>query len=263
MALLNHEEPVCWANVAESTRTRAAFKWARIDPVWMSGKHEEIVSAEGWKHRKHRDQGGVWARVRVLNDAGQPMIDKIPQGAQFGTPATGLRNAGVRTFVKVMMATGDEGNVRIANGAAHDNTSDNSYERYMLGTKGKGEGWIQAGSCPVLLAMNNDLFPHKIVSPAVLKAFHDGHPCAYNMLGIKNPPCPHYELEQEARLEKRQRRHEAQIEAAKSEEAKLLEGNVATQKETAAALTQAVQGLVGAVKEIRDEKAAAPKGEKK
>jgi hypothetical protein len=261
MALINHEEPVCWANAAEATRTRDAYKWARVDPAWADSVSDDLIRAEGWKHRK---AGGTWKRVRVLNDAGQPLIEKIPQGAHFGTPATGLRNANVRTFVKVMTATGDEANVRISHGAAHDNTGDNSYERYMLGIKGRGEGWIQAGSCPVMLAMNADVPVHKIVSPEVRKDIEASRPCNHNMLGIRNPPCPHYEAEQIARLDVRQKRHEAQIAAAKTEEAKLLEGQVAVQERTAAALTDAVKGLVGAVQEIREDKATAPtKGEKK
>jgi hypothetical protein len=262
MALLNHEEPVCWANAAEATRKRDAYKWARVDPTWANQQHEDTVRAQGWKHRS---PDGIWKRVRVLGDSGQPLVEKIPQGAQFGTPATGLRNANVRTFVKVMTATGDEANIRISQGAAHDNTSDNSYERYMLGTKGRGEGWIQAGSCPVLLAMNGDLMPHKIVSPTVRGAFESAQPCGHHALGLKNPPCVHYEAEQIARLAARQARYEAQILAAKSEETKLLEGQVAVQERTATALTTAVEkmsatvtGLAGAVQEIQLERSTTP-----
>jgi hypothetical protein len=264
--LINHEEPVCWANVAASTRVRDAYKWARVDPAWAASQHEDSVRANGWKHRKSREDGGVWRRVRVLSDSGQPLIEKIPQGAQFGTPATGLRNANLRTYVKVMTFTGDEPNVPIVQGAGHDNTADNSYERYMLGTKGKGEGWIPAGGCPVLLAMNGDLQSHKIVSPDVRAAFESAQPCNHNQLGIRNPPCVHYELEQEARMARRQSRHEAQIAAAKSDDAKLLEGQVAVQERTAKALTTAVEtmsatvtGLAGAVHEIQLERSAAPK----
>lgn len=258
MALINHEEPVCWANVAESTRVRDAYKWARVDPAWANATDEDRVKAEGWKHRASKQDGGVWRRVRVLNGAGQPVTEKIPQGAQFGTPATGLRNASLRTFVKIMTFTGDEANVRIAQGAAHDNAGDNSYERYMLGTKGRGEGWIQAGTCPVMLAMNGDLMAHKIVSPDVRHAFEAAQPCGYNAIGIRNPPCDHYEAEQIARLAQRQAKHEAQIAAAKTEEARLLEGQVASQAETAKALTDAVKGIVGAVQEIREDRASAP-----
>lgn len=266
MALINHEEPVCWANVAESTRVRDAYKWARVDPAWANAQHDDTVRALGWKHRTTKAEGGVWRRVRVLNDAGQPVLEKIPQGAQYGTPATGLRPANVRTYVKVMTGTGDEANIRISNGAAHDNTADNSYERYMLGLKGRGEGWIQAGTCPVLVAMSGDLLPHKIASPEVRAALESATPCNFNQLGIRNPPCDHYEAEQIARMTARQVKYEAQVEAAKSEDAKLLEGQVAVQKQTAKALTEAVEkmsttvtGLAGAVHEIQLERSAAPK----
>lgn len=263
MAMINQADQTtitCWANVAEGTRTRPAFKWVRVDPEWAKGKTAETISAQGWRHRKKPD--GVWHRVRVLADNGRPLFDKIPQSAHHGTPLTGLTPANLKLFVKVLNKYGDEPNVKIAQGPTHDLGADNSYERYMIGTKGYGEGWILAGSCPVLEAMGGRLQEHLIVSESVRSDYEAGHACHARDLGIKNPPCPHYEAEQDARMARRQADYDMLIQNQKSDETKLLEGNVAVQKDTASALTAAVQGLVGAVKEIRDERAPTKGGGK-
>jgi hypothetical protein len=255
-------EPVCWANAAEATRTRAAFKWVRVDPEWARTQSPDSIAAQGWRHRKK--PGGDWYRVRVLSDTGKPLMEKIPQSAQYGTPLTGLQNANLKLFVKVLNKYGDEPNVRITQSAGHDVTGDNSYERYMLGIKGKGEGWIIAGSCPVVAAMNGDLHPHLVVSEGVRGAIDAAAGCHPNKLGVKNPPCPHYEAEQDARMERRQAEYDRLIANAKSEEAKLLEGQVKVQQDTAGALVDVVKamsatvsGLAGQVADLQD-KATAP-----
>lgn len=255
----NQTDITCWANAAEATRTRPAFKWVRVDPEWVKGKSAETISAQGWKHRKK--PGGDWYRVRVYSDTGKPLVEKIPQSAFHGTPLTGLTPANLKLFVKVLNKYGDEANVKVAQGPTHDIGADNSYERYMLGIKGYGEGWIPAGSCPVLEALGGRLQEHMIASDAVRLDYEAGKSCHGRDLGIKNPPCPHYEAEQDARLARRQADYDHLIANQKSEEAKLLEGQVAVQKDTAAALTKAVEGLAGTVREMRDERA--PKGEKK
>lgn len=255
----NQTDITCWANAAEPTRTRDAYKWVRVDPEWAKGKSADTIRAQGWRHRKK--PGGDWHRVRVLSDTGKPLVEKIPQSAHHGTPLTGLTPASLRLFVKVLNKYGDEPNVKIAQGPTHDLGADNSYERYMLGVKGYGEGWILAGTCPVLEAMGGRLQPHLIADEGVRADYEDGKACHARDLGIKNPPCCHYEAEQDARLARRQAEYDRMVQNQKSEEAKLLEGQVSVQEKTASALTQAVQGLVGAVKEIRDERA--PKGDKK
>lgn len=255
----NQTDITCWANAAEATRTRPAFKWSRVDPEWAKSKTAEQIREQGWRHRKK--PGGDWYRVRALSDTGKPLMEKVPQSAFHGTPLTGLQPANLRLFVKVLDKYGDEPNVKIAQGPTHDLGADNSYERYMLGVKGFGEGWILAGTCPVLEAMGGRLQPHLIASDTVRADYDEGKACHARDLGIKNPPCCHYEAEQDARMARRQAEYDRMIEGHKSDEAKLLEGQVSVQKDTAAALTQAVQGLVGTVKEMREERA--PKGERK
>ena len=87
----NQTDITCWANAAESTRTRAAFKWARIDPKWAAGRSPDEIQRDGWRHRLK--PGGEWYRVRVTSDTGKPLLEKIPQSAQYGTPLAGLTNA--------------------------------------------------------------------------------------------------------------------------------------------------------------------------
>lgn len=262
MAMINATEAVCWANAAESTRTRAAFKWARIDPKWAAGRSPDEIQRDGWRHRLK--PGGEWYRVRVTSDTGKPLLEKIPQSAQYGTPLTGLTNASLRLFVKVLNKYGDEANVRITQGAGHDVNADNSYERYMLGIKGRGEGWIVSGSCPVVSALNGDLQPHLVVSQSVRDAIEHAQACPHSRLGMKNPPCPHYEAEQDARWARRDEDYQRMIDNAKSEEAKLLEGQVAVQQRTSEALVQVVEKMAGTVREIQEERATAPaKGDKK
>ncbi len=228
-AVVNVNEATCWANAAESTRTRDAYKWQKV--------------------------GDEWHRVRSVDDAGRPLTERIPQSAMFGTPLTGLRPAGLRTFVKVMYANGYEGNVMVAQGAAHDNGGDNTYERYMLGTKGRGEGWIVAGSCPVLASLNGDLQRHLITDPDVRAS---EAPCGHGRLGIRKPPCPHYHAEMLARQAVYHAKQQRMLAAFKSEEAKLLEGQVAVQQRTSEALVDAVKGMAETVREIREERATAP-----
>lgn len=270
-------EPVCWANAAEATRTRAAFKWQRVDPEWIASLYaslsreaaDDVIATQGWRHRKK--PGGEWRRVRALSDTGKPLMEKIPQSAQYGTPLTGLQNANLKLFVKVLNKYGDEPNVRITQSAGHDISGDNSYERYMLGIKGKGEGWIVAGSCPVSASMNGDLHAHLVVSDDVRAAIDAAQGCHPNKLGLKNPPCPHYEAEQDARMARRQTEYDRLIANSKSEESKLLEGQVKVQHDTAGALVDVVKamsatvtGLAGQVADLQDKATTpAPKGDKK
>jgi hypothetical protein len=239
MSLINTVEPVCWANAegAPATRERAAWKW----------------------------QDGV--RVPSRDETGRQLTERVPQGAQYGMPITGLRQANLLTSVKVMRYEGDEAFVRVSQGAGHDIGADNSYQRYMLDHKGRAEGWLQAGTCPVAVVMNTPGFGskvsgHPIVSAEVREAITASRPCNYNTLGIKSPPCPHYLAEQQARWKQRLAGHVRKMDAQKSEDAKLLEGQLAVQKQQAEAMTAAVQGMAETVREIREERAAPVKGGK-
>ena len=234
MSLINSVEPVCWANAegAPATRERAAWKW-------QDGR-----------------------RVPSLDETGRHLTERVPQGAQFGMPITGLRQAQLKSHVKVMRYEGDEAFVRISQGAAHDIGTDNSYERYMLDVKGRGEGWIQAGTCPVAVVVNTPGFGNKvvgypIVSAEVRAAIERGIACNHSTLGIRNPPCPHYLAEQQARWAQRLAQHKRRMEAQKSEEAKLLEGQMAVQERQAIAMTRAVEAMAAKVAE-RDERDLVP-----
>ncbi len=157
--------------------------------------------------------------------------------------------------------------MRVSQGAGHDIGADNSYERYMLDHKGRGEGWIQAGTCPVAVVMNTPHFGNKvagnpIVSADVREAVKQGVACHHARLGIRNPPCPHYLAEQQARWKQRLAAHLRKTEAQKSEEAKLLEGQVAVQKQSAEAMVEVVKGMAETVREIREERAAPAKAGK-
>jgi hypothetical protein len=220
-------EPVCWANEAPNTRSRPGFKWAR-------------------------NAAGEVVRVPSLDASGQQLIERIPQGAQFGTPMTGLQSAPIRSSARVLRHDGVITDVRINNGAAHDATSlgDLSYEQYMLGTKGRALGWIPMGMCPAAMAVTVDsrgretLPSSTIAAPAVVR---DGHPCQARDVGRRNPPCRHFMAEWEARVAANKARHLRDIEAFKSDEAKLLEGQAKLQAQQSDVLTNAVSTMAAAV----------------
>jgi hypothetical protein len=229
MSLINSIEPVCWANAegAPATRERGAWKW-------QDGK-----------------------RVPSCDETGRQLTERVPQGAQYGMPLTGLRQANILSSVKVMRYEGDEAFVRVSQGAGHDIGGDDSYRRYQLDHKGRGEGWIQAGTCPVSVVMNTPHFGNKvagqpIVSPEVRDAIARAAPCGHAMVGIRNPPCPHYIAEQQARWKQRHAMHNRKMEVLKTDEAKLLEGQVAAQREQAKAMADAVKGMAETVREIRE-----------
>lgn len=223
--LTTDREPVCWANVAESTRTRVAF-------VWKDGQ-----------------------RVAHTDEHGRPITERVPQGAQYGTPIGGLQPAPVRSHVKVLRPEGWLADIRVSQGAAHDPVAlgDRSYESYMLDHKGRGEGWIQMGQCPAALAISTDslgraMLPvDKIVARDVVlgKEGVPAVPCLPHTVGVRNPPCKHFIAEQEARL-KINKAFRPKLEAAfKSDEAKLAEVQ-----------NQALTHAMGRMTEVADNMAA-------
>lgn len=232
--LTTDREAVCWINVADGTRSRVAF-------VWKDGQ-----------------------RVPNRDEHGRMITERVPQGAQYGTPLGGLTSAPVRSSVKVMRWEGWLSDVRVNQAAAHDATGmgDTSYENYMIGHKGRGEGWVQMGQCPAALALSTDqvgrpLLPQdKIAAPEVVL---DGKPCLPQMVGVRNPPCRHFVAEQEARL-KLNGHLRPKLEAAyRSDEAKLAEAQNASLTGAITKMSEVAENIAAVLVESR----TAPTKEKK
>jgi len=212
------QEPILWCNRAEPTRTRFAFGW---------------------------DDNGN--RVQLFDDkTGAPRIEKIPQQPHLGTPLFGLQQLRVRRSVKTLCDDGNEREIVVTNAAAHLNDTDNSYERYQLGTKGRNLGWIPTGSCPSAMVMMGQIPPGTVKAEAA----KDGAPCSAAVVGYGKPPCRHYKAEMAKRKELRRIDDARRAEALKTEEAKLMESNAASQKEAAAAMTALSAKVVDAVAAI-------------
>ena len=244
-----NQEPVCWANEAPNTRTRDAFKWAK-------------------------GEDGQWRRVQSTNDRGEPLKERIPQGAQHGTPIGGLKPAAIRSHVRVLRHDGVIADVRINQSAAHDSTAtgDTSYEHYMLGLKGRKLGWVRMGQCPAAMALSSDergpLMPQgsigvgnwsRIAAPDVV---HDGKPCRAEMVGRQNPPCHHFVAEHEARMKRAKAQSIVDAEIFKSEESKLLEGQAKLQEKQTEVLNTAVSTMSRAVEKLAERIDAPAKGGK-
>lgn len=201
-----NREPVCWANDVENgapgSRTRWAYKWAK-------------------------GEDGQWRRVPSLNSHGEHLMERIPQAASIGTPIEGLKAANIRSHVRVLRHDGVIADVRITQGAAHDPVAegDESYKHYMLGMKGRKLGWIPVGSCPGAMALSvDDRGREALPSGAILaRSILDGNPCLPGQVGIRNPPCRHFVAEWDARLTAAANRSARDLEAFKTDEAKLLE----------------------------------------
>lgn len=240
-----NQEPVCWANEAPNTRQRHAFKWAK-------------------------GEDGQFRRVQSTNDRGEPLMERIPQGAQYGTPIGGLKPAPIQSHVRVLRHDGTIADVRVNQGAAHDPaaTGDTSYQHYMLGLKGRKLGWIRVGQCPAAMALSSDERGPLLRSGAIgvgnwtaiaaPDVVNDGRPCPAEMVGRHNPPCRHFVAEQEARLARAKAQSRVDAEIFKTDEAKLLEG----QQKLAAAQTEvlntAVTTMTKAVEKLADRVDAAP-----
>lgn len=226
MADGQEQEPILWCNRAEPTRTRFAYGW---------------------------DDNGN--RVQLFDDkTGAPRIEKIPQQPHLGTPLFGLQQLRVRRSVKTLCDDGNEREIMVTNAAAHLNDTDNSYERYQLGTKGCKLGWIATGQCPSAMVMMGQILPDTVKSPEA----KDGAPCSAAVVGYGKPPCRHYKAEMARRRELRVLDDARRTEALKSEEAKLMESNAASQKEATAAMTALSDKLVSAVATIAEKVADAP-----
>lgn len=226
MADGQEQEPILWCNRAEPTRTRFAYGW---------------------------DDNGN--RVQLFDDkTGAPRIEKIPQQPHLGTPLFGLQQLRVRRSVKTLCDDGNEREIMVTNAAAHLNDTDNSYERYQLGTKGRKLGWIATGQCPSAMVMMGQISPDTVKSPKA----RDNEPCSAAVVGYGKPPCRHYKAEMARRRELRVLDDARRTEALKSEEAKLMESNAASQKEATAAMTALSDKLVSAVATIAEKVADAP-----
>lgn len=212
------QEPILWCNRAAPTRERFAFGW---------------------------DDNGN--RVQLFDDkTGAPRIERIPQQPHLGTPLFGLQQLRVRRSVKTLCDDGNEREILVTNAAAHLNDTDNSYERYQLGTKGSKLGWIPTGSCPSAMVMMGQISPSTVKAPEA----KDGTPCSAAVVGYGRPPCRHYKAEMAKRRELRRADDARRAEALKSEESKLMESNAASQKEATAAMTALSSKIVDAVASI-------------
>lgn len=227
-ALIN-KEPVCWANEAPNTRQRHAFKW-------------------------EKGEDGQWRRVQSRNAQGEALMERIPQGAQFGTPIAGLTPAPIRSHVRVLRHDGVIADVRINQGAAHDSAmyGDTSYEHYMMGLKGRKLGWIRMGQCPAAMALTSDergpLLPRSAIAAGDVVL--DGKPCPAEHVGRNNPPCRHFIAEQEARMKRAKAQGERDAAIFKSDEAKLLEGQQKIANEQTAAIGTAIGTMTKAVEAL-------------
>ena len=240
-----NKEPVCWANDVENgapgSRSRFAYKW-------------------------EKGTDGQFRRVPSRNSHGEHLMERIPQAAAIGTPIDGLRPAGIRSHVRVLRHDGVIADIRITQGAAHDPVAegDESYKHYMLGMKGRKLGWIPVGACPGAMALAVDDRGREQLPPSAVLAKEqvlNGKPCLPGQVGVRNPPCSHFVAEWDARLAAAQFRMERDVEAFKTDEAKLLEANSRQQAANSDNLNKTLDKVAGVLEVMAAKVVDAPKSE--
>lgn len=165
--------------------------------------------------------------------AGRPVMERIPGTGYEGSPknATPMRR---RRFVEMLRHDGHIVAVPITNAAAHLPDSDVSCETDRR-LKGKYLGWIEKGQCPAAMLAGNLLPAEQFAADTA-----GWTPCNPRTLGEKNPPCPHFIAEQNARKGRRGDETDA-LEAKYASEA---EKHTAAIRDLATNLTDVVKGAI-------------------
>lgn len=191
MSIIDQEvAPICWAEIANKPENRVfrAFKW------------------ENGRRVPSNDP-----------NTGAPLFDRRPLKAHYGNNMTGVREAPVTSVIKFLRHDGILVDTKINNSPAHIVDGDDRYQRGIM-RKARHFGWIAMGECPAMLVASGAIPAHRVLATSARTG-----QCSHDHIGFRNPPCPHFLAEYEARTGKSREDYLALLENFKSSEAKQIE----------------------------------------
>lgn len=168
------------------------------EPVlWLK---ERSTPGRKVKARQYNPTTKAWEDV--LDDRGNPVLERVPNVGTVVDDRGQVRPMAVRRFVKFLKADGHITSVPLTAAAASQPGTDRSQSEYIF-AKGKYFGWVEWGHCPIEEHHRDPqgFAVQKLAAKANRAAVKDNKRCAHWLRpGDPNPvPCAHWLAEVEAR----------------------------------------------------------------